>query len=39
MADSLLLGGQRVLPARAQRQGFQFRFATIESALRRIFSD
>jgi len=39
MADSLLLGGQRVLPARAQRQGFQFRFATIESALRRIFGD
>jgi len=39
MADSLLLGGQRVLPARAQRHGFQFRFATVESALRRIFAD
>ena len=39
MADSLLLGGQRVLPARAQRLGFQFRFATVESALGRIFSD
>jgi uncharacterized protein len=36
-ADALLLGGQRVLPARAERLGFQFRFATIESALRDIF--
>ena len=35
-ADALLLGGQRVLPARAERLGFQFRFATIESALRSI---
>jgi NAD dependent epimerase/dehydratase family enzyme len=32
-----LLGGQRVLPARAERLGFQFRFATIDSALRDIF--
>jgi uncharacterized protein (TIGR01777 family) len=39
MADALLLGGQRVLPAKAQRLGFQFRFATIESALRRIFGN
>ena len=36
-ADALLLGGQRVLPARAERLGFQFRFATIDSALREIF--
>jgi uncharacterized protein (TIGR01777 family) len=36
-ADALLLGGQRVLPARAERLGFQFRFATIESALRDLF--
>jgi uncharacterized protein len=36
-ADALLLGGQRVLPARAERLGFQFRFATIESAFRDIF--
>ena len=36
-ADALLLGGQRVLPARAERLGFQFRFATIDSALQNIF--
>src|SRR5687768_13575273 len=36
-ADALLLGGQRVLPARAERLGFQFRFVTIESALQNIF--
>ena len=36
-ADALLLGGQRVLPARAERLGFQFKFATIDSALRGIF--
>ncbi len=36
-ADALLLGGQRVRPARAERLGFQFRFATIESALQDIF--
>ena len=36
-ADALLLGGQRVLPAKAERLGFQFTFATIESALRDIF--
>ena len=37
MANSLLLGGQRVLPARAERFGFQFRFADVDSALRSIF--
>jgi len=37
MADSLLLGGQRVLPARAQKLGFRFRFETVDSALREIF--
>jgi uncharacterized protein (TIGR01777 family) len=36
-ADTLLLGGQRVLPARAERLGFQFRFAGVDSALRSIF--
>ena len=36
-ADALLLGGQRVLPARAERLGFQFKFATVDSALREIF--
>jgi uncharacterized protein (TIGR01777 family) len=38
MAEALLLGGQRVLPAKAQRLGYQFRFATVESALRDIFT-
>jgi uncharacterized protein (TIGR01777 family) len=36
-ADALLLGGQRVLPAKAEQLGFQFTFPTIESALRDIF--
>lgn len=33
MADALILNGQRVLPARAQALGFQFRFDTVEAAL------
>ena len=33
MADALLLGGQRVLPSRAQALGFEFRFSTIDHAL------
>ncbi len=33
MADALLLGGQRVLPSRAQELGFNFRFSTIDHAL------
>lgn len=33
MGDALLLGGQRVIPAKAQELGFQFRFATIGHAL------
>jgi NAD dependent epimerase/dehydratase family enzyme len=37
MADTLLLGGQRALPAKAQQLGYQFRFADVESALRHIF--
>jgi uncharacterized protein (TIGR01777 family) len=37
MADALLLGGQRVLPATAQQLGFQFKFAQLEPALRDIF--
>jgi uncharacterized protein (TIGR01777 family) len=36
MADSLLLDGQRVLPAKAQRLGFQFRFQDVHAALRNI---
>jgi uncharacterized protein (TIGR01777 family) len=37
MADSLLLGGQRVLPARAQDLGFEFRYPLLEPALRAIY--
>lgn len=36
MADSLLLQGQRVLPARAQQLGFQFRFRDVVTALRNV---
>jgi len=38
MADALLLSGQRVVPARAQAQGFQFQYPTLEPALRSIYS-
>ncbi len=38
MADALLLGGQRVLPARATSLGFQFRYPALEPALREIYS-
>lgn len=36
MADALLLGSQRVLPARLQQAGYKFTQATLESALRAI---
>jgi NAD dependent epimerase/dehydratase family enzyme len=39
MADALVLGGQRVLPEAAQRNGFVFRYPTLESALRDIYRD
>jgi uncharacterized protein len=32
-ADELLLGGQRVLPAKAEMSGFKFRYPTLSSAL------
>jgi uncharacterized protein len=32
-ADELLIGGQRVLPAKAEDSGFQFRHGTLSSAL------
>jgi uncharacterized protein (TIGR01777 family) len=32
-ADELLIGGQKVLPAKAEDSGFQFRHATLTSAL------
>jgi uncharacterized protein (TIGR01777 family) len=35
-ADELLLGGQRVLPAKAQASGFEFRHPTLASALAEI---
>jgi uncharacterized protein (TIGR01777 family) len=37
MAESLLLEGQRAVPAKAHHFGYQFRFPTIDSALRDIF--
>lgn len=37
MADALILGGQRVLPAVAQQHGFAFQYPTLESALRQIY--
>jgi uncharacterized protein (TIGR01777 family) len=39
MADALLLGGQRVLPATAQRLGFEFRYRTLDAALAAIYTD
>ncbi len=33
MADEVLLGGQRVVPRRAQAEGFRFRFPAVETAL------
>lgn len=35
MADSVLLGSTRVLPARLIEDGFQFQYPTLEAALRR----
>jgi uncharacterized protein len=37
LADSLILGGQRVVPARAQARGYEFKHATLEAALREIY--
>jgi uncharacterized protein (TIGR01777 family) len=37
MADALLLEGQRVLPAKAERLGFTFQHPLLEPALRDIF--
>jgi uncharacterized protein len=38
MADALLLSGQNAVPAKAQRQGFTFRFARVDDALGAIFT-
>jgi uncharacterized protein (TIGR01777 family) len=37
MADAMILSGQRVLPAKATRAGFEFRYPTVDSALRQIY--
>lgn len=36
MADAMLLAGQRVLPAQAQKMGYEFKYPTLEAALRSI---
>ena len=38
MADALVLGGQRVIPEVARRNGFVFRYPTVEAALNEIYS-
>ena len=38
MADALLLTGQRAVPAKAQAQGYQFRYERVDDALGAIFS-
>ena len=37
LADALILGGQRVVPARAQALGYEFKYPTLEPALREIY--
>jgi uncharacterized protein len=37
MADALILSGQRVLPAKATRSGFEFQYTDLEAALRQIY--
>jgi uncharacterized protein (TIGR01777 family) len=37
MAEALVLGGQRVLPARAETMGYSFKYTKVESALRAIY--
>jgi uncharacterized protein (TIGR01777 family) len=38
MADALILGGQRVLPEKAQALGYEFRYPTVETALAAIYA-
>lgn len=37
MADAVMLNGQRVLPAKATTNGFEFRYPDLDSALRAIY--
>jgi uncharacterized protein (TIGR01777 family) len=37
MADALILGGQRVVPARAMALGYDFKHSTLDAALREIY--
>ena len=37
MADALILSGQRVLPAKATRTGFPFRYPDLDSALQQMY--
>jgi hypothetical protein len=38
MADSLLLSGQNAMPAKAERDGFAFRYSRVDEALGAIFA-
>lgn len=38
LAEEVLLGGQRVVPAKAQAHGFVFRYPTLESALNKALA-
>jgi uncharacterized protein len=38
MAGEMLLGGQRVVPSRALREGFTFRYPTIDASLAANFA-
>jgi hypothetical protein len=38
MADAAILGGQRVLPVKAQSMGFAFRYPTLEEALAAVYT-
>ena len=38
MADEMLLGGQRVVPARAAAEGFTFEYPELDAALRHALS-
>ena len=38
LADEALLGGQRAVPSRIQREGFSFRYPTLEGSLAHVFT-